>query len=227
MHIPVLELATEECCTACGIAMRLVPNKAIMVCTRCGCSSTYIDSTTSSMAYGEEVEMTSMYCYKRLNHFRLQLQQLQAIESIQIPDSTMETILQALYDHGIRKPSHVTVKLIRVILKKLKLRKCYDHIPQIHSRVTGHPPVRLTPELLEQCRVMFIHIQPAFEKHCPSDRKNFISYRYLLYKLFQLLGYDELLPYMSLLKGKDKLMRQDTIFRLICKELNWQFIPSM
>ena len=225
--VPIMDLAGEECCRQCSQSMRLVPSKAILVCTTCGSSTPYIDATTLSMAYGDEVEITSLYCYKRLNHFRLQLQQLQAIETVQISDATMQLILQSIYESGVRRPEDVSVRMIRLVLKKLKLRKCYDHIPQIHSRITGQPPVRLTPELLEQCRVMFINIQPAFEKHCPQDRKNFISYRFLLYKMFQLLGYDELLPYMTLLKGKDKLMRQDSIFRLICKELNWQFIPSM
>ena len=69
--------------------------------------------------------------------------------------------------------------------------------------------------------------KPAFEKHCPPDRKNFLSYSYCLYKFFQLLGYDDLLSSFSLLKGKDKLHKQDLIFEKICKDLEWEFLPSV
>lgn len=225
--VPVMDLDGEDYCLACNQPMRIVPAKALLVCTRCGCCSTYIDSTTSSMAYGEEIEISSMYCYKRLNHFRLQLAQLQATESCEISQDIIDQVMEELYKDGIRNSSMVTVRMIRLILKRLKLRKCYDHIPQIHSRVTGIPPVRLTPELLEKIQLMFVSTQEAFEKHCPPDRKNFISYRFLLYKMFQLLGYDELLPFMTLLKGKDKLLKQDAIFRSICHTLNWEFISSL
>jgi hypothetical protein len=74
---------------------------------------------------------------------------------------------------------------------------------------------------------MFIAVQPAFEKHCPKDRKNFLSYSYCLYKFFELLGYEQFLETFTLLKGRDKLARQDEIFQKICEELDWQFIPSV
>ena len=32
--------------------------------------------------------------------------------------------------------------------------------------------------------------------------------------------------HFSLLKGRDKLDKQDEIFGKICDELDWQFIPS-
>ena len=40
-------------------------------------------------------------------------------------------------------------------------------------------------------------------------------------------GMDEYLPLFSLLKGKEKLQRQDEIFEKICHELEWEFIPSL
>ena len=48
---------------------------------------------------------------------------------------------------------------------------------------------------------------------------------YCLYKFFQYLG----LPtnVFNLLKSKEKLARQDEIFRnIVCNELNWEWIPS-
>jgi hypothetical protein len=54
-----------------------------------------------------------------------------------------------------------------------------------------------------------------------------VSYQFSLYKFCELLGYDQFLPCFSLLKGRDKLAKQDFIFRKICQELDWTFISSL
>lgn len=59
------------------------------------------------------------------------------------------------------------------------------------------------------------------------ERKNFLSYSYVLYKLCELEGLDEFKHCFSLLKGRDKLFRQDSCWRLICTELGWQYLPSI
>jgi hypothetical protein len=38
---------------------------------------------------------------------------------------------------------------------------------------------------------------------------------------------DGLLPYFPLLKSSEKLYAQDQIWKNICRELQWQFIPSV
>jgi hypothetical protein len=69
--------------------------------------------------------------------------------------------------------------------------------------------------------------QLPFDKHCPTERKNFLSYSYVLYKFCELLSEDEYLPLFPLLKSKEKLFQQDCIWRQICKELRWEFIPTI
>jgi hypothetical protein len=82
-------------------------------------------------------------------------------------------------------------------------------------------------ELEERLRIMFKDIQGPFEKNCPPERKNFLSYSYVLYKFCELLGEDEYLQYFPLLKSKEKLYNQDVLFRKICEELKWEFIPTI
>ena len=53
-----------------------------------------------------------------------------------------------------------------------------------------------------------------------------MSYAYVLFRICQLLGFDDILPSMTLLKGKTKLAKQDEIFALCCKDLDWEWIPS-
>ena len=74
---------------------------------------------------------------------------------------------------------------------------------------------------------MFKEIQPAFQKNCPKDRSNFLSYSYVLYKFCELLDLDEYLPSFPLLKNRDKLYIQDKIWEKICADLSWQFIRSV
>ena len=76
-------------------------------------------------------------------------------------------------------------------------------------------------------RLMFSEIQQPFEKHCPTERKNFLSYSYVLYKFCELLGEDDFLPCFPLLKSKEKLKQQDKIWKNITIELKWEYIPTI
>ena len=51
--------------------------------------------------------------------------------------------------------------------------------------------------------------------------------RYTLYKFCELLGEDALLKHFTLLKSNEKLYAQDAIWKKICKDLRWEFIPSL
>lgn len=152
---------------------------------------------------------------------------MQAKENMEIPQDIIDKVMEELHRQRVSDPQQITHKRVREILKTLKLRKTYEHVAQITSRITGQPAPKLSPEVEEMARLMFIAVQPAFEKHCPSDRKNFLSYSYCLFKFLQLLGYDEFLDNFSLLKGRDKLARQDEIFEKICGDLSWEFVPSV
>ena len=75
--------------------------------------------------------------------------------------------------------------------------------------------------------MMFKEIQTQCLNNCPEDRKNFLSYSYVLHKFCELLELDELLVYFPLLKSREKLQQQDFIWKKICKDLKWQYIPSV
>lgn len=222
---PKIVLEQKDTCPYCQHAMLLISTKSILCCQSCGYSTTYLDATTSSVSYGDEVEFAS-FSYKRLNHFNEWLQQVQAKESTEISQQVLDQVMDELHNQRVKLKDITNVK-IREVLKTLKLRKTYEHVAQIKMRITGQAPPRMTADMEELCRLCFIAVQPAFEKHCPPDRKNFLSYSYCLYKFFQILGYDDFLDSFTLLKGRDKLTKQDEIFKKICVELDWQFLPSV
>ena len=99
--------------------------------------------------------------------------------------------------------------------------------PFITASITGVPPPQIDEGLEDQLIQMFKMIQAPFQKNKPSSRKNFLSYSYVLQKLFELMGRDEFLPYLQLLKSQEKLRQCDNIWKLMCRDLNWEFIPTL
>ena len=122
---------------------------------------------------------------------------------------------------------HITNSKAKEILKKLGYNKYYEHIPHIINILNGKKAPILTRRYEEQLRMMFKEIQTPFMKHCPEDRKNFLSYAYVLHKFCELIELDEFLVYFPLLKSREKLQQQDSIWEKICRELQWQYIPSI
>ena len=216
------------------------------VCKVCKSSNTCIDYQESNivckdcasteffqceeLSYKEEQETSEKimsYSYKRDNHFNEWILQMQAQEQTNIPDEVIEQLRIEFKKQKIKDVKEITPAKVRQLLKKTKLNKYYEHIPYITNILNGFNPPKLSPELEDKLRRMFKDIQEPFNKHCPENRKNFLSYSYVLYKFCELLEEDEFLPFFPLLKAKEKLHQQDVIWKNICKELQWQFIPTV
>ena len=223
---PTIERAVDLCPCCADSEMVLVPAKAILACPKCGRSASFLDATSSAISYEENVEMVT-FSYKRGNHFQDWLSNVQGLEAYEVPASIIDAVMLELYKQRVTRLDEITTQRVRAVLKVLKQRKCYDHVAQISSRITGRPPPRLPPEAVELCKLMFTAVQIPFAKFCPANRKNFLSYSYILHKMLYILGYDELCERIIMLKGQDKLKRMDDVWKLITAELDWQFFPSL
>jgi hypothetical protein len=184
----------------------------------------YIDAKPSSVAYGEQVEFSS-FSYKRINHFAEYSNHLQARESTQVPQPILRQVMKQLWITGLTDYRDVTFLEVKAALKLLGARAYYDHTMQVWSRITGRVPLRFEPAVEEMMRLMFAKIQEPWAKHKPKNRKNFLSYPYVYFKFCQLLGFEDMLGFFSLLKGRDKLRMQEVTFKLICIELGWPWLP--
>lgn len=224
---PPIYLIQGDMCTKCHVPMIVLASEALLGCPKCSRTRLYIQATSSRIAYGEEVEFAN-FSYKRQNHFIEWLNTFQAKESTEVPEPILDQVMKHLFAvKKVSKIKSITQKRVREVLKELSLRKYYDHCAQIVARITNQLPPRMTPFQAEQVKLMFSAIQGPFNMHCPPERTNFLSYGYCLYKFCELLGYDEFLPCFPLLKGKDKLAAMDRIWKKICMELDWQFIPTV
>ena len=213
-------------CLVCNIEKTLIISDGIMVCTKCG-DTDFIIIESDKPNFKEPIPDTSAYAYKRINHFNEWLSQFQAKESTEIPNETFGEILLEINKSRIHNLALLTPEKMRQILKKLRYNKYYEHIPHIINKLNGVPPPNMTREVEERMRVMFRQIQEPFTLHCPKDRKNFLSYSYVLHKFCQLMELDAFLQCFPLLKSREKLQQQDRIWKLICKTLGWEFIASI
>jgi ribosomal protein S27E len=199
-----------------------------LICDSCGLVVTTLIS--EELTYREEQETSEKiinYSYKRENHFNEWLSQFQAQEMTSIPQEVMDQLRAELKKIKIKKLEDITHAKIRSLLKKLRLNKYYEHVPYITNILNGIKAPSMPQELEERLRIMFKDIQKPFDDNCPSDRKNFLSYSYVLYKMCELLGEDEYLQYFPLLKSKEKLYQQDVIWKKICDVLRWEYIPTI
>ena len=155
---------------------------------------------------------------------------LQARESTIIPEEILDAVRMEFKKTRAMTRADITPTRVKAHLKKLRLSKWYEHCHAICNALNGTPAPKLSAALETTLKNMFNEIQKPFDtwvKVVAPQRKNFLSYGYVLYKFCELLGEDELLQYFSLLKSQDKLYQMDAIWKKICLELHWEYIPSL
>ena len=215
-------------CKGCGKMFTKIHDEqqSDLVCTECGYTE-YFMSEELGFKEEQEVEKNIVYSYKRENHFNEWISQFQAKESTSVPEEVINQLRTEFRKMKIKTLDEITHEKVRGLLKKLDKNKYYEHAPYIATILGGVTPPTMTQELEDKLRLMFHKIQAPFEKHKPAQRKNFLSYSYVLYKMCELLGEDQYLPCFPLLKSKEKLYIQDQIWRKICEELEWEFIRTI
>ena len=224
----VVMAARDECpkCEEVGTPLLLCPSKSTMVCEKCGYTVVYTDATAACTAFDEVVDFGA-YSYKRVNHYTMWLTLIQGKEAHRVPEETLFQVTKDLFKRqGVRKADEVTPKRVRDSLRKLRIKKAYDHVAQIAARISGIPATTLSPQVEEQLKNMFLKMQPAFHKHAPKTRSNFLSYGYVLYRCFQILGLHDMTEGISLLKSREKLEANDAIFKKMCVDLGWK-VPEL
>ena len=214
-----------DICRVCNIG-ELIPidHEGILVCNNCSSNVKFLIENEKP-TYKEPPKEVCFYAYKRINHFREILAQFQAKETTLIPDEIIENIRLQIKKERLDIKT-MSNKRTKEVLKKLKYNKYYEHIPFIKDKLGVKPPI-MTPELEETLCNLFIDIQAPYAKFCPEDRVNFLNYYYTIYKLCELLNQREFLPYFPMLKDREKRIEQDEIWKKICQELNWKFIPTI
>jgi Zn-finger nucleic acid-binding protein len=220
---PKVRMSRKDVCPRCtDVPLQHNVAQSLMTCPNCGYTATFLDASTTATSFDDNVEF-AQYSYKRVTHFSTWITQLQGREAHRVPEDIIFKVMDDLFERkGIRSKEEVDHTVVRESLRRLKLKKAYDHSVQVTYRINGKRPPHLTPTVESKLKNMFLSMLPAFNKHAPKTRTNFLSYSYVLYRCFQILGLHEMCDHISLLKGKEKLKANDAIFRKMCLEdLGW------
>ena len=204
----------------------LIPleDEGVLICNLCSRHIPYlIDNDKPS--YKEPPKEICFYAYKRINHFKEIIAQFQGKETTQILTEVIENIKLQIKKERIDISQINNIKT-KEILKKLGYNKYYEHIPFIKDKLGIKPPI-MTQEFEETLFNLFMELQAPYSKFCPDDRVNFLNYYYTAYKLCELLGETQYLEHFPMLKDREKRIDQDAIWKKICEELNWEFIPTI
>uniref|UniRef100_A0A6C0ASY3 Uncharacterized protein n=1 Tax=viral metagenome TaxID=1070528 RepID=A0A6C0ASY3_9ZZZZ len=219
---------STDVCDACSSG-ELIPQdeEGILICNNpmCGKFITYIIDG-SKPANKEPPNEVSYTAYIRLNHFKEILSQFQAKETTQIPEEVINAIKARIKKERIEDMSLINYDKMRDILRKLGFNKYFEHIQYINSLFGIKPPI-MNEELHETLCVLFIEIQKPWATHCPANRTNFFNYTYTLYQLCVLLDQTQYLPYIPMMKDREKQLEQDMIWKKVCNDLDWVFYPSV
>jgi hypothetical protein len=214
-----------DICRYCNKGEMLpLEDEGVLICSECSRNVPYLIENEKP-SYKEAPKEICFYAYKRINHFKEIIAQFQGKETTQIPPNVIESIKNQVKKERIELLS-ISNEKTKDILKKLGYNKYYEHIPFIKDKLGIKPPI-MSPDLEETLCNLFAELQAPYSKYCPDDRVNFLNYYYTAYKLCELLGEDSYLPFFPMLKDREKRIEQDTIWRNICEELDWEFIPTI
>ena len=205
-------------CDECTIEKILDTAESAYICPLCGNSEMII--------LDEDKQIKDYSPYRRLNHFREWLNQFQAKQSPDIPEQVFIDIVRELNKSRITDLSVLNKKNMKLILKKLKYNIYYEHVAYIINKLNNLPPPKITRDMEKLFISMFFKIQEPWETYKQVERKNFLSYSYVLNKFCELLELDHLLDCFPLHKDPDKIMENDQIWEKICKHLKWEYISS-
>lgn len=219
------QVSDVETCRACGNRLQLVASVSLLACTFCGLSRFVLDGQVLNSCARDDFMETGITS-KRVSHWVEFLRSAQARGGSSAPDGILALVSARL--SGVAVES-VTPVLVREALRDLGLGKHYACAPTLAARISGASPPQMTALEEEKLKLMFIRACASFQQcvaRGATHRTNFLSYPYTARKLCELLGLERMIPYFVRLRAAEKMTRSDAIWRCICEDVPWPFVPS-
>lgn len=201
-------------------------DEGTLMCNQCFSSVPYLFETDKT-SYKEPPKEVGFYAYQRINHYKEILSQFQGKETTHIPPVIISQIKFQAKKERINI-GDLTTEKTKDILKKLGHSKYFEHATFINTKFGIVPPI-FSQELEETLCNMFCEIQAPYSKACPDNRSNFLNYYYTIFKQCELLNQTTYLSQLKLamIKDREKIIEQDEIWKKICQEKDWLFIPTV
>lgn len=189
------EYKEEETEEPCNCYHEFIRDEGILICRFCSVIDRGVFDTKS-----DTTETT--YCaYKRVTHIKSTLTRYLGRESFILPDDIVALV---------QKFNPQTIEQVRQILKMNDLSKYYIHAYAIGNRV-GIVLPKLSHNEYEKVIFYFSSFNSVYSKKYYD--KNMINYHFILYKIFQLIGRNELISGLKMRRNKIKLANYENIWK--------------
>ena len=196
--------------------------RSILVCTKCGLCEYYPVYVAS---YNHTMQPLRRKCiYKRLDNFKVILNQFFYGGNRVVPDDIMKTIRAEIHDGtNILYPYEIplAIPILECILKRNELAMYKDNIYFIYFKVSGGSFPHITTKKCNTILSVFNVISSIYDKYKPSDRKSFLNYSFVLKKLLIMLGKVEYAKYIPQLKTHSKQKELEQVWDRITKDHEW------
>jgi len=160
-----------------------------------------------------------MISYKRVEQFERTLEQFQCKTTI-LPDPIYQIILNNITED---KRNDITPYQLHQLLKKQKLDQYLDCIPAIISKLTNKDVTPLFNETQKTVIMNKFHnVNNSFNL---LINKNFFPYVYVLYKILELLDYNDYLKFI-IFNSNLWANKWDANWKKICEHNGWKFNPT-
>lgn len=226
-HCP--QEAEEMQCDNCK-SFQLVRISFTMVCQDCGVEMSMLnvspDLADRTFKELQDIDVSKKFQYQRINHFGEWIENSQGIQQSVVPDEVIDALRAEITKQRL-SVHQITEKKVRDMLKKTKNNGFYKYRTYITDRLTGRDQLRFDTQTVGKLKQMFHEIQEPFERHLPKGRKSFLTYAYILHKFCELLSLDRFLIRYPYLKNRQRLKEYDQTWRNICRDVNYEYIPSL
>lgn len=219
------DVYTSKCC---GVAY-IQDTTGDLICKNCGHieakNAISFNDPSKNLSYSRSLVKQKSYSYKRLNHFREFLRQIQGKSKTSVHATVLVALKKQFEKYRISR-NEVTPKIVRKFLRKNKHSTQYEHSISIAKAINPNvKPVNLPPAYVEKLCLYFLNLDHHFDKiksKVCKARKNFLSYSYTFFKLNELLGEHQFNRDVKLLKSVDLTLKQDRYWMFLMKELKWK-----
>lgn len=196
----------------------------LFVCQGCGHAVKHFASITSYQE-NNRINVAQRYVYDKRAHFGDSIKKFQAKQNTTINPQVYEDLWDKLTKHCIPIENFTKDHLFE-FLKLTGHSGHYEDITLIYCEMTGKPAPNIN-HLEHKLFTLFDEVDPVYERVKPVGRVNFLNGQFVLFKLLQKLKYPCKEEDFYILKTRDKMLEHDQIWKKICIELSWTFIPTV
>jgi hypothetical protein len=211
---------SPDACATCNVGhMRFDEQMYADVCTTCGVYLPRVIETTPLL---DTIQPATFCSYLKSNHFREVLVQLTGRQCTTLNHDVIGQVQREMDRLGLRTIGLIEV---RAILKSIGQGRLYEHAVYILNRLGQETP-HLTPLEEELLMKQFVLVQRAYDL-VKTTRVNMLNYYFILFKLCERNGHQHCLPFIPKLATRSLVIQNDVAWRVICSELDWEFVPTV